>query len=166
MRSIKLAAILFCLLLILGCNSRAPKPADTQPKALSDSASLAEEYRICAGQFYESDQLDSALYWYTRATEYDPDDPRGWHGKASTLSRMRRHDEAQDAFDVALQLKPDYVQAIWHRACDFSANLHREEALADLRRAIQLDSSMKSNAKEDPCFQWLWKDKDFLEVVK
>jgi tetratricopeptide (TPR) repeat protein len=127
---------------------------------------VAEDLRICAGQFYEADQLDSALDLFTRATELDPADPRGWHGKGATLGRLLRHDEAQAAFNEAIRLKPDYVAAIWHRGCDHSVNLQRDAALADLRLAISLDSTVKRDAQQDKCFEWLWANKEFLAIVK
>ena len=164
--NMKFVPFFIYLLSVVACAPRDKQVPDNKPQVISDSAALCEECRVCAGQFYEADELDSALFWYTRATEYDPQSPQAWHGKASTLSRMLRHDEAQVAYDEALRLKPDYVLAIWHRACDYSVNLHREEALATLKHAVELDPSVKQNAKEDPCFQWLWKDDDFLKVVK
>ncbi len=158
------------ILLLCGCLAACSPRLHTVNRAIQpispDSAALCEECQICAGQFYQADLLDSALFWYVRATDFDPDNPQAWHGRASTLSRMLRHDEAQLAFDVALRLRPDYVLAMWHRACDYSVNLHREEALASLRRAIELDTSVKQIAREDQCFAWLRKDEDFLQAVK
>ena len=82
------------------------------------------------------------------------------------LSRMLRHDEAQAAYDAAIRLKPDYVTAIWHRGCDHAVNLQKAAALADLRHAVALDSTIKQDAQHDRCFEWLWKDEKTFAIVK
>ncbi len=154
---------------LLACSPRTPRPEQPRvvvPLAPSDSATQAEELRNYASQCYESEEYDSALDLFTRATQLDPDDPQGWHGRGATLSKMLRHDEAQDALDIAIDLKPDYLVAIWHRACDHSVNLQKEAALSDLRRAVALDPSVKESAKQDRSFQWLWADSEFLSIVK
>ena len=157
----------FCFLVLgfcFGCATREQAP----PKAerILDSLSIALDFRIRAGQFYEADQLDSALALYTLATQYNRNDKHAWHGVATTLGRLGRHNEAGPAYDEALRIDPNYVRAIWHRACGHANVFEKDSALADLRRAIELDSTVKQGAQEDKCFDWLWADAEFLALVE
>ena len=160
----KIPYIALLLFAVVSCNT--PRTENTKPKVAFDSIAVAEDCRIRAGQYYEADQLDSALALYTRATQYNRNDKHAWHGMASTLGRLGRHDEAGPAYDEALRIDPNYVGAIWHRACGHAKSLQKEKALADLKRAIELDSTIKSDARQDACFDWLWEDEEFLAVVR
>lgn len=162
----KITLLIICLSLIAGCtpreNSQTSKPARTL-----DSLELSQYYQTLGGQFYDEDiRNDSALYWYTRATEFNRDNKHAWHGVALALGRLGRHNESGPAYDEALRIDSNYVGAIWHRACGHAITLDKQQALADLRRAILLDSTVKQGAQEDLCFEWLWEDKDFLAVVR
>ena len=159
------ALLISCLVLFCACTPRGPQPEAVKPNMVLDSTALGEDARIRARQFYEGDQLDFALFWYTHATQYNPQDKHAWHGKAATLGRLGRHQEALGAFEEALRIDSNYVGAIWHRACGFAAQLEKDKALTDLRRAIAIDSTIKSAAQQDSCFWWMWQDEDFLALV-
>jgi tetratricopeptide (TPR) repeat protein len=131
-----------------------------------DSAASGVDCRVRALQFYEADQLDSALALYTRATQYNRNDKYAWHGIAATLGRLGRYDEALPAYDEALRIDSNYVGAIWHRACGYANALQKDKALSDLRRAIALDSTVKQDAQQDKCFEWMWGDSVYLSVVR
>jgi len=154
------------LVLVVSCSSHSPKVKTADSTTTLDSAALAEDAFVRGRQFYEADQLDSALAWYTRGTELNPTDARLWHGKGATLGRLKRHEEALAALDEAIRLQPIYTSAIWHRACENASHFDKDEALADLRRAIELDKTIRQAAKEDSCFYWLWDDTDFLAVTE
>ncbi len=163
-RKLKTVFIGLWLFALAGCST--PRPESENSKASLDSVTVALDFRIRAGQYYEADQLDSALALYSKATQYNRNDKHAWHGVATTLGRLGRHDEAGPAYDEALRIDSTYVYAIWHRACGYAKNLQKEQALADLRRAIELDSTIKSDARRDACFDWMWEDKEFLSIVQ
>lgn len=158
--------LLVSFLVIVGCTSRETAQS-VKPKRTLDSLEMSQYYQALGGQFYDEDiRNDSALYWYTRATEFNRDNKHAWHGVALALGRLGRHNESGPAYDEALRIDSNYVLAIWHRACGHAITLDKQEALADLRRAILLDSTVKQGAQEDRCFEWMWEDRDFLAVVK
>jgi tetratricopeptide (TPR) repeat protein len=131
----------------------------------ADSARKAADYYEMGYSEYEPGRLDAALAYFDSALSYDPQSSSAWHGKGSTLARMNRHEEAQAAFDEALRLRPDFRQAWWHRGCDNAVAGHVDAALSDLRRAIELDSTVKSWPFQDPCWNNLLDDRDLLKLT-
>jgi tetratricopeptide (TPR) repeat protein len=132
----------------------------------ADSARTAEDLYVRGYQEYESDRLDSAMVLFSHAVSWDSTHVGAWHGLGSTLARLNRHEEAQTAFDRCLALNPDYVMAWWHRGCDNAVAGHAEEALADLRHAIAVDSSVKRWPPGDPCWKILLNDPRLLELTR
>jgi len=80
---------------------------------------------------YLPGNLDRALSLFDSSRAYNPLNSRAWHSVGATLARLNRHDEAQQAFDEALRLRPDYVSAWWHRGCDNSVAGRADTALSD-----------------------------------
>jgi tetratricopeptide (TPR) repeat protein len=141
-------------------NSAAP------PLTHGDSVRMGEDMYVQGYQEYEHDHLDSALALFSKAVTWDSLHAGAWHGLGSTLARLNRHAEAQNAFDRCLALKPDHLMAWWHRGCDNAVAGRAEEALADLRHAIALDSSVKHWPPEDPCWKNLLSDPRLLEITR
>lgn len=52
----------------------------------------------------------------TRACNRNPDNPAYWAHLALALSSLRRSDEAERAYDRALELKPDDLAILWNRS--------------------------------------------------
>lgn len=53
----------------------------------------------------------------------------------------------------------------YNKACAYSLMNKRNEALADLKCAIELDPDYIELAKNDKDFEKLWEDKDFINIV-
>jgi tetratricopeptide (TPR) repeat protein len=71
------------------------------------------------------------------ADEVD-DDSTAWHRKGIELDKLRRYEEALQAIDKALKLKPNDFDA-WHRKAGALEKLGRyEEALQAYDKAIPL----------------------------
>lgn len=94
------------------------------------------------------------------------EDKEVWVNKDVTHDKVGRHDEALKAVDKAIELKPDYADARYNRACVYSMKGEKEKAFSDLKRAIGLDKSYKEKAKKDEDFKNLWEDKDFKRIVE
>jgi tetratricopeptide (TPR) repeat protein len=154
-------SLLFCVVFALAIWA-------AEPNALTrgDSVRMGEDLYVQGYQEYESGHLDSAVTLFGKAVTWDSLHAGAWHGLGSTLARLNRHAEAQSAFDRCLALRPDYLMAWWHRGCDNAVAGRAEEALADLRHAIALDSSVKRWPPEDPCWKNLLNDPRLLEIIR
>ncbi len=80
-------------------------------------------------------------------------------------SQFHKYYSALESLEKAIELKPDYAEAWFNRACLYALKGERENALSDLRRAIELDSSLKERAKKDKDFEALWDDEEFRKLV-
>ncbi len=58
-------------------------------------------------------------------------------GKGVTLYRLKNYDEAIEANNKVLELKPDLAKGLYNRACVYS--IEGEKALSDLVKAIEID---------------------------
>jgi tetratricopeptide (TPR) repeat protein len=57
-------------------------------------------------------QLDEALSTFEQLLLSDPSDYRVWNSKGITLAKLRRYQEADDAFKQSLMLNPSYQPAV------------------------------------------------------
>ncbi len=89
-----------------------------------------------------------------------------WFHIGVDLASEADMDGALEAYKKALEIKRDYADAWFRRACIFSIKGEREKALFDLKKAIEIDNSNKEEAKKEKDFKNLWSDKDFKKLVE
>ena len=71
----------------------------------------------CLGFIYHKlDQLDLALSSFASAASLDPHDAEAENNYAIALQDMGRIDEALHHYQRALEIRPDFPQARWHRS--------------------------------------------------
>lgn len=106
----------------------------------------------------------------------DPRDTGSLRARGILLTRLKRHEEAIEAYTAYLDaydpgdrivFGPD-PRAVCHfnRACERALLGGREEALADLAEAIRMDSRYASRARTDESLASLWQDPRFLGLVE
>jgi tetratricopeptide (TPR) repeat protein len=89
------------------------------------------------------------------------------HGKRGlNLLYKGEYDLAVQALTEAVQMKADYYAAFYDRACAYSVLGKREEALSDLKRAIDLADFLKAEAQKDEDFKSLRDDPEFRKLVE
>jgi len=91
----------------------------------------------------------------------------GWEHSAVAAAEYRRGDFAAA---VALLRKaeaerPDVVGVVYNLACCEALNGEREDALDDLRRAVELDPRMATHARSDTDLQSIRDDPRFAAIV-
>ena len=160
-RRIFFVALIF--LCLVGCTR---KPEQISQQQVLDSTEKAEDYLLRGREQYSFDNLEGALALEDSSIAFRPNNATAWACKASTLARMRRHEEAQAAYEQALILKPKYPSALWHRAADCAVSGNKERALFFLKQTIDLDTNYKHYSLEDDCFKDLWNDQDFKKLVE
>lgn len=95
--------------------------------------------RIARGNAYlAAGQPENALTDYSRALTLKPRSPEITTLKGEALSMLGRHQEAIEAFDVALAARPDDAEALNGRAIARIALGQIDEANADWRRQLDL----------------------------
>ena len=73
--------------------------------------------------------------------------------------------KAIDYYDQALKIDPEDESVWYNKACAHSLMNKKSEALADLKRAVELNPSYRESAKSDKDFEKLWEDQDFKDII-
>lgn len=115
---------------------------------------------------YELGRYEEAIEAFDKSASIDPTraDVKGM--KASSLAKLGKYNEALVMMNNILEHSPDDVTSIYNRACIYSLQGDKDNALADLKRAIKLNPSAKEHAREDEDFLSLWEDEDFITMTK
>jgi len=112
-------------------------------------------------------RAEEALEACEKAIELKPDDADAWSNKGLALAKLGRYEESITASDKAMAIKSDDAGILYDRACIYSLTNDKPNALENLKKAIELDSKHKEEAKTDKDFEWLWKDdEDFKKLVE
>ena len=72
-----------------------------------------------------------------------------WYFEAYPLSRAGEHEQAIATMEQALAEKPDHPAVLYHFACIEARGGRADDALAHLRRAIELRPDMAEHAAKD-----------------
>jgi len=115
---------------------------------------------------YEMNRNSEALEAFDKYTMVDTTRTDVWGMKASTLSHLGRYEEAISIINEGLRNNPDDPSGIYNRACIHSIQGNKVNALADLKRAIELEASFREYARTDEDFKSLYDDEEFKNLTK
>jgi uncharacterized Ntn-hydrolase superfamily protein len=82
------------------------------------------------------------------------------------LCEVEDWEGAFEAGRAAIALSPELGEPHYHLACYFSKAGMREEALEELRTAVDVDPALGPRATEDPDFEPLYEDEEFLGITR
>ena len=93
--------------------------------------------------------------------------PSGWEWSfiASSLARRGEHERAVEIMREGVALYPESSQGSFNLACFLTLAGDRDGALAELRRAIELDEEARGWARHDSDFDALRDDPEFQSLV-
>jgi tetratricopeptide (TPR) repeat protein len=95
--------------------------------------------------------------------------PSGWEWTFAGMSLLNQGQEeaARREFEAGLEAYPDAWQGYYNLACAEARLGNRDEALAQLRRAAEIDQAVVSKyAPDDEDFASLKDDSDFLAITR
>jgi tetratricopeptide (TPR) repeat protein len=113
----------------------------------------------------ELNRYELALNAYNKATSLDSANSDAWQNKAGLLAKTNKLDEAIYSYTRAIQLSPGVAVFIYNRGCAYCRKGDKANALADLKKAISMNPSLKGNAPMDEDFKSLWDDEDFKKLI-
>jgi tetratricopeptide (TPR) repeat protein len=73
--------------------------------------------------------------------------------------------EAIASFDKALEIAPDYANAIYNKAYFYAVQGDLDQAIAHLQQAIALDPNYRETAKTDTDFDRIRDDQRFQALL-
>ncbi|WP_016865047.1 TPR end-of-group domain-containing protein, partial [Fischerella muscicola] len=82
------------------------------------------------------------------------------------LRQLGRYEEAIASYDKALEIKPDYHQAWYNKACCYALQVNIEQAIENLQKAIILNPECREMAKTDSDFDSIRDDERFQELIE
>ena len=94
--------------------------------------------------------------------------PSGWEWTFAGMSLLAQGDEegARAEFEKGIETYPDAWQGYYNLACAEARSGNRDGALANLRRAAEIDPEVvRKYAPEDEDFASVLTDPEFLEIV-
>lgn len=91
---------------------------------------------------------------------------RGVTLRADTKGASEAYRKALEKYNQAIELKPDVEKKVWYcKACTYSRLEDTRNALDHLSKAIELDKTLKTKAREDTDFDYLKGDNDFKKLT-
>jgi tetratricopeptide (TPR) repeat protein len=113
-------------------------------------------------------RYDEALKAYDKAIEIQPDFHmihQAWNNKGAALYYLGRHDEALEAYNKAIAIQPDSHEAWYNKACLYSLQKDKRNALNCLRKAIEKGLNDLAHIKKDTDLDFIRNEKEFQEII-
>jgi len=86
--------------------------------------------------------------------------------KSYSLAKLGKYEEALTAINKAIALSPKSSEGIYNRACIYSLKGDKTNALSDLKKAIEMNPSLKERSRRDEDFKSLYNDVDFKKLTE
>jgi len=148
-------------------NKTVPAPEVLRPEAQSRSEDYAkaEECYERARHFHKIGRLEDARRLYKKTLMLDPGSVYALNNLGVLYMQDKYYSEAQNSFEHAIQQKPDYVDPYYNLACLHALKGETIRSLAQLKKAISLDTSVREWARKDRDLQNLKGVPGFEEVI-
>jgi len=117
--------------------------AHTTTTKPSTDLRTATDYFAQGDYDYDTGNCQQAVVDYTKAITLNQHYPQAYNNRAYTNMRMRNYSAALSDLDKALELKPDYIQALMNRGDihNYYYQIDRQSAIADYKKAISLGAT-------------------------
>ena len=145
-----------------------PAPQVLRPETLSRTEDNAEakEYYETARHLQNTGRLEDAKRLYRKTLMLDPSSVYALNNLGVLYMQDKSYAEAQNSFEHAIQQKPDYVDPYYNLACLHALKGETISSLAQLKKAISLDTSVREWARKDRDLQNLRGVRGFEEMIK
>jgi tetratricopeptide (TPR) repeat protein len=122
---------------VVSCASAPRKPLTAPPAALT----TARDYFIQGNYEYEQGKCDQAINDYTRAIELNPYLPEAYNNRAYVYMVKKDYASALSDLDMAIELRPDYVNALMNRGdiYNYYYSIDYTRAVADYDHVLRVD---------------------------
>ena len=109
---------------------------DLASNAIKIKPNYAEAYNWRGSVLAELDRIDDAILNFSEAIEHGSIEPEIHLNYGIMLLKAHKYKQAVMSFDVALQIRPDYADVLFHRGNAFQALSCHQEALWDFEKAF------------------------------
>jgi len=109
---------------------------------------------------------EDALKALTQAVTVGPSSVDAWQFKARAEYELKQYDAAIASMSKAIAIMPDHADFVYGRAVVYAVKGNKANALADLKRAIQLKPSCKDEALKEEKLKPLANDPEFKKLTQ
>jgi tetratricopeptide (TPR) repeat protein len=103
---------------------------------------------------------------YDEILELNPDDIEALTYKADSLLELNEDQWSLSLSDQAIEINDSYALAYWQRACAKSKLGNTDEAMEDLKAAIDFEEHLKDEIQNEPYFENLKSHSEFKMLVE
>jgi Flp pilus assembly protein TadD len=89
-------------------------------------------------------EFEKAARYFLDQTKKHPDDPRAFNELGYSYVRLKMYDQASDAYNVAIKLKPDYLEAHLNLGTMHLYKMDPQNAYFELTKAIRIDPNCEA----------------------
>ncbi|MSR53405.1 MAG: hypothetical protein EXS09_08950 [Gemmataceae bacterium] len=114
----------------------------------------------------DQSQIEFELEFFSSLLEHSPDFVEVLKEHAKNLAQVRRHPEGLSIDRRIAQLRPGDSLARYNLACSLALTRHKDEAIAELREAVQLGYRDFDFIKQDRDLDAIRRDPRFREILR
>ncbi len=144
----------------------APKNPKSEVSPKSEIPVSAKDLYDRASHFYKIGRLKDARRLYQKALMIDPSHVHALNNLGVIYVQEGNYSEAKKSLEDAIQQKPEYVDPYYNLACLYALQGEAMKSLAQLKKAVSLDKSVREWARKDTDLQSLRGVPGFEEIIK
>jgi Flp pilus assembly protein TadD len=89
-------------------------------------------------------EFEKAAQYFLEQTKKHPDDPRAFNELGYSYVRLKMYDKASEAYNTAIKLKPDYLEAHLNLGTMHLYKMDPQNAYYELTKAIRIDPNCEA----------------------
>lgn len=103
---------------------------------------------------YDIGNCQKAIEYYTTSIKMNPKYPQAYNNRAYTLMRLRRFADALSDLNFAIELNPNYIQALMNRGDihNYYFAIDRQSAVVDYEKIVSLGGGRGTSVCENLFF--------------
>jgi tetratricopeptide (TPR) repeat protein len=111
-------------------------------------------------------KYEEALIAFKKSNSLFPVNYLSFFGEGWVLKQLKRFEEALVAFEEVIELKPDFHEAWFRKACIHSLNGNNKLAIQSLKKSIEISENCRQMARVQPDLDNVRNDPDFKILIK
>ncbi len=116
--------------------------------------------------YYYLERYEEAIGCYNQVLKIDPEYIEVYMSKGSCYYDQGQYEEAIKCYDQYIAADDLYEWAYYYKACCLALVGKNTEAIAELKKAIEINPELKEEAKDDSDFKKLKYNKEFINLLK
>ena len=143
------------------------------PKNQKTLVSHKIEAAVNFGEFYErakyfqkTGRLKEAQRFYKQALTLEPDNVFVLNNLGVIHIQQRNYSEARNSLEVAIRIKPEYVDPYYNLACLYASKGKVMKSLENLKKAISLNTLVREWARKDRDLQNMRGVPEFVKILE